>query len=106
MLDRIRAAMTPRWSREMVFAALLSVWLVDLTSSREETFKGTRIKCLLQITRKASYHISAGEAEKKTSCRPLGPIQYSKKVRDQVVEDSAIFSFVGILCSLCFAGPG
>jgi hypothetical protein len=47
MLDRIRAAMTPRWSREMVFAALLSVWLVDLTSSREETFKGTRIRCLL-----------------------------------------------------------
>jgi len=37
MLERIRAAMTPRWSNAMVFAALLSVWFDDFTSSSDET---------------------------------------------------------------------
>ena len=38
MLDRIRAAMTPRWSRAIVLAALLSVCELVLISSNDETW--------------------------------------------------------------------
>ena len=38
MLVLMRAAITPRWSNAMVLAALLSVWELVFTSSREDTY--------------------------------------------------------------------
>jgi hypothetical protein len=35
ILERMRAAMTPRWSKAIVLAALLSVWLT-FTSSKDD----------------------------------------------------------------------
>ena len=37
VLDRNRAAITPRWSSASCFTALLSVCAIDFTSSRDET---------------------------------------------------------------------
>lgn len=73
VLDRIRAAMTPRWSRAIVLAALFSDWLLVLISSKDDTY-GRSLRGRHSGRLAVTYHEFTHNTQQQTSSRPLRPV--------------------------------
>ena len=96
-LGRRRAAMTPRWSNAIVFAALFSLCVDVLMSSNEDTL----VKCVnirkLKISKNQPYHESDSYTENNSCGGPLRPKQHSEEISDEIVEYSTVFGLISIL---------
>lgn len=105
MFDWMRAAMTPRWSRAIVLAALFSVWLLVLTSSKDDTYEGNILtyRNTHSTSVEGTHHEFAYNAQQQTRRRPFRPKQNNKQVRYQIIENCPIFSFVRVF--RCLALP-